>query len=560
MKRTNCIAFLCALLIGTLSVQTTAIRAQDADIDALIASMSLEHRVAQMFMVTLHGSVLTEVGAEDLRNWQPGGVVLFGENVGNPAAVTRLTNAYQSTITAEDGVPLLISIDQEGGVVTRLTDGFTMFPAPVLIDAAGDDMAYRVGVAVAQELSAVGINMNLAPVSDLETYKDNPIIFRRSWGSDPDMAGEAVASFIRGMQSLNVLGTAKHFPGHGESRQDSHGELPTIDLPLERLQSVEFVPFEYAINANVAAVMVAHIWYPALEPQVGLPASLSRNVITGVLRDQLGYDGLIMTDALDMNAVDLNFNYYDAIVMAIQAGVDLLAMGPSIGQQVFEAAMQRVVDEVRAGNIPEERINESVRRILETKQQYGILNWQALEPTSAPERVNLEAHAQLFDEIYQKGVTVAYDRNNLVPIPADRRVAMIFLATRYQIQAECSQYSSNITWTGVADNPTAEQIGWALDNAKNADTVVVWTQNADKNPDQQNLVNALPPEKTIAVSIWSVYDWQTFPNVAAYVATYTPARPAVPAACAVLFGAQPETGVLPITLRVDLPAGSHDSN
>ncbi len=521
--------------------------------------MSLEHKVAQMFMVTLHGSVLTEVGANDLRTWQPGGIVLFGENVGDPGAVTRLTNAYQSTITGAGGVPLLISIDQEGGVVTRLTNGFTTFPAPVLIDAAGDDLAYQVGQAVAQELSAVGINMNLAPVSDLETYKDNPIIFRRAWGSDPQMAGDAVAAFIRGSELMNVLATAKHFPGHGETRVDSHAQLPTLDLSLDRLHSVEFVPFEKAINANVAAVMVAHIYYPALEPTVGLPASLSHNVITGVLRDQLGYNGLIMTDALDMNAVDLNYNFYDAVVMAIQAGADLVAMGPSIGQNVFEAAMQRVVNEVRAGNIPESRIDDSVRRILETKQQYSLFNWQPLDPATAADRINLPAHAQLVDQLYRSGVTVAYDRNNLVPISPDRKTAIIFLATRYQIQQECSQYSSNIRWTGVADNPTPEQIGWAQNAANWADTVVVWTQNADKNPDQQKLVNALPPEKTIAVALWSVYDWQTYSNVAAYMLTYSPGRPAVPAACAVLFGAAPATGVLPITLRADLPAGSHDN-
>ncbi len=552
-------ALACALLIGLSARSNAPVRAQD-ELDARIAAMPLEQRVAQMFMVTLHGSVLTEEGAQDLTTWQPGGVVLFGENVGDPASVTRLTNAYQSTITAAGGVPLLISIDQEGGVVTRLTDGFTMFPAPILIGAAGDDMAYQVGQAVAQELSAVGINMDLAPVADLETYKDNPIIYRRAWGGDPNIAGSAVASFIRGLESLDVLATAKHFPGHGKSRQDSHGELPTIDLPLDRLQAVEFVPFERAIDADVAAVMIAHIWYPALEPQVGLPASLSHNVITGVLREQMGYDGLIMTDALDMNAVDLNFNYYDAVVMAINAEVDLLATGPSIGQHGFEAAMQRVVDEVRAGNISEERINQSVRRILETKQQYGILDWKPLDPTTAPEQVNLDAHAQLFDELYQKGVTVAYDRNNLIPIPPERRVAMIFLATRYQIQNECAQYSSNITWTGVGDNPTPEEIGWAVANANSADTVVVWTQNADTNPEQQQLVNALPPEKTIAVSIWSIYDWQSYQNVAGYVLTYTPARPAIPAACAVLFGAQPATGVLPVTLGANLPAGSHDTN
>jgi beta-N-acetylhexosaminidase len=458
-------------------------------------------------------------------------------------------------------VPLLISVDQEGGVVTRLTNGFTMFPTPVLIDAAGDDMAYQVGQAVAQELTAVGINMNLAPVADLETYKDNPIIFRRSWGSDPEIAGDAVTAFVQGEQAAgNLLATVKHFPGHGESREDSHGTLPTINLPLDRLNSVEFVPFKKAIDAGVAAVMVGHLYMPALEPQPGLPASLSRSVITGVLRDQMQYNGLVMTDALDMNAVDLNYNFYDAVVMAINAGADLVAMGPSIGQPVFEAAMQRVVDDVRAGKVSEDRINESVRRILEAKQKFGILRWQPLDPGTAADRVGLDAHAQLFTELYNKGVTVAYDRNNLVPISADRKTAIIFLATRYQIQAECSKYSSNITWTGVSDNPTSEEIGWAVDNAKNADTVVVWTQGADKNKEQQALVNALPQEKTIAVALWSVYDWQTYPNVAAYIATYTPARPAVPAACAVLFGAAPETGRLAVTLGPNLLAGSRDDN
>lgn len=532
--------------------------APDADIEAIIASMSLEHKVAQMFMVTLHGAGLTEVGAEHLRTWQPGGLVLFGQNVGNPAQVTNLTNGYQSTITGAGGVPLLISIDQEGGVVTRLTDGFTMFPTPILIGAAGPEMAYRVGVASAEELSAVGINMNLAPVADLETYKDNPIISRRAWSSDPVIAGEALAAFIEGSASLNVITTAKHFPGHGETRQDSHGELNVLDLSRERLETVEMVPFEYAIDAGVGAVMVAHIDYPALDPQPIMPASLSQPIITGVLREQLGFNGMIMTDALDMNAVDMNYNFYDAVVMSLNAGTDLLAMGPSVGQEVFEAAMQRIVDEVRAGNISEERIEESVRRILTTKQQYGILNWQPLDPATAVDRVNLEEHALLFDELYQAGVTVAYDHNDLVPISPERRTAIIFLATRYQIQAECSQYSSNITWTGVSDNPSTEEIGWAVDNARNADTVVVWTQNADRNLEQQALVNALPQEKTIAVAIWSVYDWQTYPNVAAYVATYTPARPAVPAACAVLFGAAPANGRLAVTLRIDLPAGSRD--
>ncbi|MCK6579152.1 MAG: glycoside hydrolase family 3 protein [Anaerolineae bacterium] len=548
----------CALLLTgwQMRVQGESL-SLDARVSAHLAALSLEQKVAQMFMVTLHGEVLTEVGAAHLRTWQPGGVVLFSANAGSPPAVTRLTQAYQRTITAAAGVPLLISIDQEGGVVTRLTDGFTFLPTPLLLTAAGTDATRAAAGALAHELDAVGINMNLAPVADLETYRDNPIIARRAFGSDPSLVGETLRAYIEALQAGGVLATAKHFPGHGETREDSHAQLPVVDLPRERLEAVEMIPFRYAIDADAAAVMVSHIWFPALDP-VRRPASLSPVIITDLLRGQMGFDGLVMTDALDMNAVDLEYNYYDAVVMAVQAGADLLATGPSTGLPVAEAAMQRVVDEVRAGNIAEARIDESVRRILTIKGRMGILSWNPRDPGSVPADFTPET-ADLIAELYQRAVTVAANRGDLVPVPPDASVAVIFLATRYQIQQECSRYRTDIHWVGVNDNPTPEQVAWAQAAAEAADVAIVWTQNAVSNPDQQALVNALPPDKTVAVALWSPYDWQTYPEVAAYVATYSPGRPAVPAACAVLFGAVEATGRLPLTLRLDLPAGSRDS-
>ncbi|MDZ4769857.1 MAG: glycoside hydrolase family 3 N-terminal domain-containing protein [Chloroflexota bacterium] len=551
--------FIIAFSLSVLMLAAASVRvvvAQSDRVESLLAALTLEHKVAQMFMVTLHGSVLTEVGAAHLRTWQPGGLVMFGANVGAPDAVARLTNGYQRTITEAGGVPVLISIDQEGGVVNRLTDGFTFVPTPLLLTASG--MSEDAGRVMGGELNAVGINMNLAPVADLETYRDNPIIARRAFGSDPIMSGEAVAGFVRGTQARGVLATAKHFPGHGETREDSHASLPTVDLDRVRLESVELAPFRAAIAADVAAVMVSHIWFPAFDT-TRRPASLSPVLVSDLLRDQMGYDGLIMTDALDMNAVDLEVNYYDAVVMAIEAGVDLLATGPSTGLQVAEAAMQRVVDEVRAGTIDEARIDESVRRILTTKDRFGLLDWTPIDPATAAAAVTAENGAALVESLYRRGVTVAYDRRDLVPVPADARVAVIFLATRYQIQTECSLYRPDgvgIQWVGVNDNPTQEQIDWASEAARSADTVIVWTQNADRNPEQTALVRALPPDKTIVVALWSPYDWQAFPDVASYVATYSPGRPAVPAACAVLFGAAESVGRLPVTLRLDLPAGS----
>jgi beta-N-acetylhexosaminidase len=525
---------------------------------SLTASMTLEQKVAQMFMVTLHGSVMTEVGAAFLERWQPGAVALFGENITTPEGTTALTNDFQQTMLDAGGVPLLIAIDQEGGVVARLTEasGFTVMPAPVLLAAAGPAMAQQAGIAVGQELRAVGINMNLAPVADLETNPDNPIIFRRSFGSEPVVAGAGVTAFAQGLQLMNVLATAKHFPGHGETREDSHGTLPRLDLTRERLDAVELEPFRQAIEGGVAAIMVGHLWLPALDPTPNMPASLSYAVITDLLRGELGFEGLVVTDALDMNAVDMTYNFYDAVVMAVQAGNDLLALGPSIGLPVAEAAMQRVIDEVRAGTISEARIDESVRRILEAKARFGVLDWTRLEPESAPERVNAGAHQALITELFFAGTTIAYDDGGHLPVQPGQRTAVVFLATRYQIQQECSQYAdpNSTTWVGVSDNPSSEEVAWAVGAAQDAETVIVFTQDAIRNPDQAALVNALPPEKTVAVALFTPFDWRVYPDVSAYVVTYSSLRPAVPAACAVLFGARPATGTLAVTLEA--PTGS----
>lgn len=516
---------------------------------------TLEQRVAQMFMATLHGSQLTEVGRDFLQKWQPGAVVLFTSNLGNPEAVTRLTNSYQQTMLDAGAPPLLIAIDQEGGVVQRLTDGFTQLPSPIIVAAAADtEVAQSVGAMIGQELSAVGINMNLAPVADLETYRQNPIIFRRSFGSDPQLVGAAVSGVVEGLQDNGVLATLKHFPGHGETRVDSHAEMPIVNLDRARLESVEIEPFRQAIDAGAAAVLVAHIWYPAFDTE-RLPASLSHNIVTGVLRDELGFEGIVMTDAIDMNAIDMEFGLDRAVVMAINAGVDMIAPGPSIGLPIEEHLIQVVVDAVRSGEIPVSRIDESVRRIIKAKEQFGLFDWQPLEVATASARVSAANGATVIDNLFRAGVTIAQDRNNLLPLTPDRSTAIIFLATRYQIYDECGKYNPNIRWAAVGDNPSSDEIARAVEAANQSDVAVVFTQNAIDNLEQQALVNALPQEKTIAVSIFSPYDFTTFPGVSGYVATYSPMRPGVPAACAALFGAAPATARLPVTLG-DLPSGS----
>ncbi len=531
------------------------LQAQETD---MLASLTLKQKVAQMFMVSLYGTQLTEVGQEFLQEWQPGGISLFGYNIDTPESTTRLINAFQQTVVDAGGQPMLAAIDQEGGIIERLQVGFTNWPVSMLITATGDEtLGYRVGEAIAQELRAVGVNMDLAPVADLYTNRNNPVIGRRSFGSDPQLTGQAVASVVRGLQAGGVLSTAKHFPGHGDTDVDSHAGLPVVQHDRERLETVEITPFRMAIENGVEAVMVAHIWLPALEPEENIPASLSANVVTGLLRDELGYDGLIMVDALDMDAIDTLFSPDEAVIRAINAGVDVLAFGSHPGLENQWATMQAVVDAVQRGDITEERIDASVRRILAAKQQYGILDWQPLEAEITSDRIDLEAHAALIDELFQAGTTLVFDQHDSIPL-VDETIAVFYPANRPQIRAACESYSPSIRTLGVSDSPTEEDISWALDYAWRADKLVVFTQNADQDRQQQALVNALPPEKTIVVALWSPFDVEFFSDVSAYLTTYSPLEPGVAAACAILFGAAPARGQLPVTINADLPAGMHD--
>ncbi len=518
-------------------------------VDALLASMPLERKVAQMFMVALYGPTLNVPGRDFLREWQPGGVVLFVSNAGTPGDVTTLTNSWQQTVVDAGGVPLFIATDQEGGVIARLKEGFTEWPAPMVLTASGSvELAYRVGDAMADELRAVGINMNLAPVADLYTNLRNPVIGRRSFGSDPQRTGQMLAALIRGMQAGGVLATAKHFPGHGDTSTDSHTSLPVVNHTREELTDIELAPFRWTVAAGVETMMTAHIWFPALDPAGEMPASLSPNVITGLLRSEMAFRGLIMTDALEMDAIDTRYSYSEAAIMAIQAGNDMIAFGAHLTPNVQAEAMQAVVDAVRTGTLTEARIDDSVRRILSAKARYGVLDWQTLDADSASTRIDLAAHAALVEEVFRAGVTIAYDDSDLLPVPDDKRVTLIYPGTRPGIRRACEPLHAAINWVGLSANPLADEIRTAVTAAAQAETVIVFTENANTSPEQQALVNALPQNRTVAVALFSPYEWQAFPEVAAYVTTYSPLEPGVRAACGVVFGDIPTTAQLPVSL------------
>jgi beta-N-acetylhexosaminidase len=352
------------------------------------------------------------------------------------------------------------------------------------------------------------------------------------------------------MQSGGVMATVKHFPGHGDTVDDSHIYLPIIEHSREFLRQRELVPFVSAINADVAAVMVAHIWFTAFDAQE-LPATLSYNVVTGLLRDELGYDGIIMTDAMDMNAITNRYEPNEAAILAILAGIDLVVYGPGFSEARQQGAMQAVLDAVLNGRIDEARIDESVYRILSAKAQYGLLDgWQPLTPNDAQTRINSVQTATLLPQVFDAGVTVAYDNANRLPVADEDSIAILYPGQRSLIPRECGQYHPAIQWLPISNSPTEDEILASVILAGRVDKVIVFTRNAGEFPTQADLVRALPPEKTVAVALYSPYDAVLFPQIGGYIITYGPQDDGIRAVCKLLFGVIPENGQLAITLTL----------
>src|SRR6266581_343084 len=338
-----------------------------------LAKMSLEQKVGQVFMLGFEGTTLNAANRALVNGLHLGGVTLFARNVDTAAQVAQLDADLQ---TIADPLPLFISVDQEGGLVVRITDGATIFPGNMAVGATGDPtLARKVADASASELLAMGINMDLAPVVDVNTNPLNPVIGVRSFGSDVSLVSEFGVQTIQGLQSSGVSAVGKHFPGHGDTSVDSHRGLPVVPHSLERLQALEFLPFKAAIQAGVDGIMTAHLYLPAIEPQQDLPATLSKTVLTGLLREQLGYQGLILTDALDMDAIKKDRAAAEAAVQAFEAGADMLLIAGINADDRLHLGdgPPALLAAVQSGRVSEDRLDASVLRILEAKAKRGIL-------------------------------------------------------------------------------------------------------------------------------------------------------------------------------------------
>lgn len=342
---------------------------REAQIEELLGNMSLEDKVSQLFFVNLEA--LTGVGvavqASDatrsaMESYPVGGVILFSANIENEEQLRTMT----SNLHAYSKYPLFLGIDEEGGRVARIA-GSGSIDVPVFPDmqeignTQDPEEAYRVGETIGRYVKELGFNVDFAPVADVASNPDNQVIGSRSFGSDAGLVSQMVAREVQGMQEQGVSASLKHFPGHGDTSEDSHAEMAVSKKTADELRNMEFLPFKAGIEAGVDMVMIGHISVPAITGS-DIPASLSEQIITGCLREELGYQGIVVTDSMSMGAIVNTYTSADAAVRALQAGCDMLLM-----PQDFQAARQAVLDAVKDSVLSEERLDESLRRIFRVK-------------------------------------------------------------------------------------------------------------------------------------------------------------------------------------------------
>lgn len=326
--------------------------------------MKLEEKIGQMIMAGFDGYEPSDGVLRLISGYGLGGVILFSRNLRDYPQILNLCSDIQGRST---DCPLFISVDQEGGRVARLPPPFTKFPPMRYLGVCNSaDLAYRFGEITAKELSLSGINMDLAPVLDIDTNPDNPVIGDRSFGNNPDIVSSMGIAVISGLQDNGIIACGKHFPGHGDTYKDSHLELPLLRHDIKRLKEVELRPFHVAIERGVAAIMTGHLLMPALDE--GYPATMSGKIITDLLRREMGFDGIVISDDLEMKAIIDNYTLDNAVIMSVEAGVDILIISRTEESQFI--AFEALVKAVRDGRIPEERIDLSYHRIRSLKERF----------------------------------------------------------------------------------------------------------------------------------------------------------------------------------------------
>ena len=545
-------------------------------VEATLKSMSVDEKVGQLLFTTYHGG-FTPTDAtsyalmlHDVNDLHVGGFINITQT--SPLGIVKsqayptavLTNQLQS----KSKLPLLIGADFERGTAMRLDEG-TSFPTAMALAAAGNPRdAYTMGKITAVEARAVGIHWIYAPDADVNNNPANPIINTRSFGEDPARVAEFVSEFVRGVEENGGLSTAKHFPGHGDTAADSHVDLPVIHADKDRLERLELVPFRAAIASGVSSVMTGHLSIPALEPDPNTPATLSAAILTGLLRQELGYQGIIVTDAMDMGGITVRYAPGDAAVRAILAGVDALLMPP-----VPDAAFEALQAAVKSGHISIERLDASVRRILEAKARLGLNGKRLVDLNEINHTLGTVAEQAAAQDISDRGITLLRDTPHRLPLDGtkpSRALLLAFYADPEPYPGEDLERDLRTRFDSVttlrADTRFINAATLKLPSPESYDIAILALfvrvsdrkGNVDVPAEQAALANQVfqAGKPLITIGFGSPYLIERFPQAETWLAAFGISDVAQISAANALFGQIPVRGHLPVSIPgVDLKAG-----
>lgn len=615
--------FLAGMLLLNITTPYYSAQAESEEsmnsVDEIIANMTLEEKVVQTLMPDFRNWEVDdeEVGVTELNDdirqiladYQFGGVILFAENVVETEQTAQLVYQMQASQVESDHLPLLIGIDQEGGIVNRLGSG-TQLPGNMALGATNDpEYSKLAGDIIGSELEALGINVNFAPSVDINNNPKNPVIGLRSFSSDPEIVSEHGLSYIEGIKEHNVAVAAKHFPGHGDTDVDSHFGLPVVDKSFDELMDNELLPFKAVMDADTDMIMTAHIQFPQLESEtkvsdedgsdILLPATLSPAILTNLVRDEMAYEGIVITDALNMEAIANNFGEVETSILSKKAGADILLMPVIIRSNddlaLLDEVIQGLVDAVESEEIPMDNIDNSVRRILTLKDELGLLEDDFLSQsedevvTNATEIVGSEMNRANEREISNHAVTLIENTQAALPIQPEADDHVLFITadpnqvpgTEFSIDRMRLEesLSSDFTYEVLTYNEESQFTDFA-DAISQASHVVVYTSMVDESSlAADNFRTAIPQEiftyakeqgiPTVQVSINKPYDAVNFTDNDAILISYgyngmDPTEggqepiasfgPNIPAVVEVVFGVtsseEGPTGQLPVDLPV----------
>ncbi|MFI1923799.1 glycoside hydrolase family 3 protein [Streptomyces sp. NPDC020377] len=551
--------------------------ADDRRPDELLARMTLEEKVGQVFVSRVYGhsaaapdqadidANLGELGvrtaAELLARYRLGGIIYFAwaHNTRDPRQIADLSDGIQrASLQQPRGLPVLISTDQEHGAVCRVGRPASLFPGAMAIGAGGSRADARaLGRLAGRELRAMGIRQNCSPVADVNVNPANPVIGVRSFGADPAAVAALVAAEAEGYRAAGVAATAKHFPGHGDTAVDSHTGFPVITHSREEWETLDAVPFRAAIAAGVDSVMTAHILVPALDAS-GDPATLSRPIVTGILREKLGYDGVVVTDALDMAGVRTKYGDDRVPVLALKAGVDQLLNPPDL-----DVAWNAVLKAVQDGELPERRLDVSVLRILRLKARLGLFDEPYVSAADVGRTVGTPEHLAAADRIAERTTTLLVNEGPLLPLSPRTHPRLLVVGADPAsptgttgpptgvLAAALTALGFRATALATGTAPSAETIAGAVTAAGGADAVVVATYNVTAGDAQRTLVRQLAAtgRPVVAVAVRNPYDVAQLPFVRACLAAYCWTDVELRAAARVIAGVVGPRGRLPVPVR-----------